>query len=47
MISTLDSAALVLAGTVAGLIGSAGGITSLVSASSRGGAPQHLDDQER
>jgi uncharacterized membrane protein YfcA len=31
MISTLDSAALVLAGTVAGLIGSAGGITSLVS----------------
>ncbi len=31
MISTLDSAALVLAGTAAGLIGSAGGITSLVS----------------
>jgi uncharacterized protein len=31
MISTLDSAALLLAGTVAGLIGSAGGITSLVS----------------
>jgi uncharacterized membrane protein YfcA len=31
MISTLDSAALVLAGAVAGLIGSAGGITSLVS----------------
>jgi len=31
MISTLDSAALVLAGMVAGLIGSAGGITSLVS----------------
>jgi uncharacterized protein len=30
-ISTLDSAALVLAGTAAGLIGSAGGITSLVS----------------
>jgi uncharacterized membrane protein YfcA len=31
MISTLDSAALLLAGTAAGLIGSAGGITSLVS----------------
>src|SRR5665213_3133878 len=31
MISTLDSAALVVAGTAAGLIGSAGGITSLVS----------------
>ncbi|MGA2014320.1 MAG: sulfite exporter TauE/SafE family protein [Solirubrobacteraceae bacterium] len=31
MISTVDSAALVLAGAVAGLIGSAGGITSLVS----------------
>lgn len=31
MISTLDSAALALAGTAAGLIGSAGGITSLVS----------------
>jgi uncharacterized membrane protein YfcA len=31
MISTLDCAALVLAGTAAGLIGSAGGITSLVS----------------
>jgi uncharacterized membrane protein YfcA len=31
MISTLDSVALVLAGTAAGLIGSAGGITSLVS----------------
>jgi uncharacterized protein len=31
MISTLDSAALVLPGTAAGLIGSAGGITSLVS----------------
>jgi uncharacterized membrane protein YfcA len=31
MISTLDSALLVLAGMVAGLIGSAGGITSLVS----------------
>ncbi|MFZ0042355.1 MAG: sulfite exporter TauE/SafE family protein [Solirubrobacteraceae bacterium] len=31
MISTLDSAALVLAGSAAGLIGSAGGITSLVS----------------
>jgi uncharacterized protein len=31
MISTLDSAALVLAGAAAGLIGSAGGITSLVS----------------
>jgi uncharacterized membrane protein YfcA len=31
MISTLDTAALVLAGTAAGLIGSAGGITSLVS----------------
>jgi uncharacterized membrane protein YfcA len=31
MISTLDSAALLLAGMVAGLIGSAGGITSLIS----------------
>jgi uncharacterized protein len=31
MISTLDSAALLLAGAAAGLIGSAGGITSLVS----------------
>jgi uncharacterized membrane protein YfcA len=31
MISTVDSAALVLAGAAAGLIGSAGGITSLVS----------------
>jgi uncharacterized protein len=31
MISALDSVALVLAGTAAGLIGSAGGITSLVS----------------
>ena len=31
MISTLDSVALVLAGVAAGLIGSAGGITSLVS----------------
>src|ERR1700761_4462128 len=31
MISTLDSAALVLAGAAAGLIGSAGGITSLIS----------------
>lgn len=31
MISTLDSAALLLAGMAAGLIGSAGGITSLVS----------------
>lgn len=31
MISTIDSLALVVAGTAAGLIGSAGGITSLVS----------------
>jgi Protein of unknown function (DUF2867) len=31
MISTLDSAALLLAGAAAGLIGSSGGITSLVS----------------
>jgi uncharacterized membrane protein YfcA len=31
VISTFDSAALVLAGTAAGLIGSAGGITSLIS----------------
>jgi uncharacterized membrane protein YfcA len=31
VISTIDSAALIVAGTAAGLIGSAGGITSLVS----------------
>ena len=31
MISTVDSAALVVAGTAAGLVGSAGGITSLIS----------------